>query len=69
MEYGRPGERTKDNIIVMETVYYAAKRMRGSIIYGGNTERLTNIQILDTLSCFKPDEKNTISRSVSGILE
>eukprot|EP00972_Heterocapsa_arctica_P006058 892457-Heterocapsa_arctica.AAC.1 len=68
MEYGRPGERTNDKIIAMETVCYAVK-MRGSIIYGGNSERLTNIQILDTLSLFKPDKQNTLSRSVSGILE
>jgi hypothetical protein len=48
MEYGRPGERTKDKIIAMETVYYAVKRMRGLIIYGGNAERSTNTQTLDT---------------------
>eukprot|EP00972_Heterocapsa_arctica_P026245 3863114-Heterocapsa_arctica.AAC.1 len=63
MEYGRPGERTKENKTAMETVYYAVNRMRGSIIYGGNAERLTNAQLLDTLSFFKPDKKNTISRN------
>eukprot|EP00972_Heterocapsa_arctica_P000412 58999-Heterocapsa_arctica.AAC.1 len=69
MEYGRPGERTKENRTAMEIVYYAVKRMRESIIYGGNAERLTNTQMLDTLRYFKPDKKNTISRNVSGMLE
>eukprot|EP00972_Heterocapsa_arctica_P076996 11354411-Heterocapsa_arctica.AAC.1 len=69
MEYGRPGERTREKLTAMEIVHYAVKSMRESIIYGGNVERLTSTQILDTLSFFKPDKKNIISRSVSGMLE
>eukprot|EP00972_Heterocapsa_arctica_P064593 9531754-Heterocapsa_arctica.AAC.1 len=69
MEYGRPGERTTEKISVMEIVFYAAKRMRESIIYGGTAERSTSIHILDISNFFKPDKNNKINRNVFGIQE
>eukprot|EP00972_Heterocapsa_arctica_P014402 2118741-Heterocapsa_arctica.AAC.1 len=58
MEYERPGERTKENkTTVMYIVCYVAKRMRGSIIYGGTAEHSTSIQTLDISNFYKSDKQ------------
>eukprot|EP00972_Heterocapsa_arctica_P072830 10753876-Heterocapsa_arctica.AAC.1 len=53
MEYGRPEERIQEKRTVMETVFFAEKRMQVSIIHGGNAEHSTNSRILATSNSCK----------------
>eukprot|EP00972_Heterocapsa_arctica_P056662 8363891-Heterocapsa_arctica.AAC.1 len=69
MEYGRPEERTKERSIVMETVFYVAKSMRGSIIYGGIAERSTSVHILAISNFYKLGTRSKINRNVFGTQE
>eukprot|EP00972_Heterocapsa_arctica_P063784 9410669-Heterocapsa_arctica.AAC.1 len=63
MEYGRPEERTKEKITAMEIVFYVAKRMQASIIYGGTAEHSTSIQTLVTSNFYKSGTRSNINRN------
>eukprot|EP00972_Heterocapsa_arctica_P097729 14419937-Heterocapsa_arctica.AAC.1 len=69
MEYGRPEERAKDQITVMDIVFYVAKRMQVSIIYGGTAEHSTSIQTLFTSNFYKSGTRSKINRNVFGTQE
>eukprot|EP00972_Heterocapsa_arctica_P007597 1108023-Heterocapsa_arctica.AAC.1 len=69
MEYGRPEERTNENRTVMEIVFYVAKKIRGSIIYGGIAEHSTSIQTLAISNFYKLGARNNINRNVFGTQE
>eukprot|EP00972_Heterocapsa_arctica_P035251 5188296-Heterocapsa_arctica.AAC.1 len=58
MEYGRPEERIRDKITVMDIASFVVKRMQESIIYGGNAERSTSTRTSVTSNSCKSDTEH-----------